>query len=88
MKRQFSRGGRSSAIPGKLPFDNFAKQNLAVELTVVFYDFVEFWKTIFYGFILHHIFITKSFLITTRSIKELTKNQNALINITLGLKSD
>ena len=40
-KRQFSSDAGSSAIPGKLSSRNFVKQNLAVQLAVVFYVFVK-----------------------------------------------
>ena len=38
-KRQFSSDAGSSAIPGKLSSRNFVKQNLAVQLAVVFLHF-------------------------------------------------
>ena len=38
-KRQFSSDAGSSAIPGKLSSRNFVKQNLAVQLAVVFLRF-------------------------------------------------
>ena len=46
-KRQFSRGARSSAIPGKLSFDNVVWQNLAVQLSIVFSRFCKKMKIYF-----------------------------------------